>query len=70
MSDLKYNNVGTPQIKVIEECSELIKIICKGDRFGLDNYYPDRTSTNREEILNEIEDVMDACLELKKCIGI
>ena len=59
MSDTRYENIGTPIIKAIEECSELIHILCKAERFGLENYHPDdkTKTTNRLLIIREVSDV-------------
>jgi hypothetical protein len=56
---MKY---GTPTIKLIEECSELIQVLCKGERFGYDDRTPLRENppTNRQRILGEIADVEHA----------
>jgi NTP pyrophosphatase (non-canonical NTP hydrolase) len=51
---IKY---GTPLIKLIEECSEVIKALCKADRFGLDDHNPVTKETNRDAINSEIADV-------------
>lgn len=72
MSDPKFKNIGTPVVKTIEECSELIKACCKAERFGMDNYnpYDQDKILNRDMIIMEIADVREAitCLEnyLKK----
>lgn len=64
----KYKDVGDPVVKVIEECSELIKIICKAERFGWDNWHPDdpTKTTNRELAKREMDDVVEAFEELEK----
>lgn len=41
MSNPEYENIGSPLTKVIEECSEVIQMACKIDRFGWFNYHPD-----------------------------
>jgi len=51
---IKY---GTPLIKLIEECSEVIQALCKADRFGLDDHNPTTKVTNRDAINSEIADV-------------
>jgi NTP pyrophosphatase (non-canonical NTP hydrolase) len=51
---------GTPLIKLIEECSEVIQELCKAERFGLDDHNPKTKITNREAIKSEIEDVLFA----------
>lgn len=67
MSDPRFKNIGSPSIKVIEECSELIKAVCKAERFGYLNHHPDRpTRTNRDEIRSEMEDVVEAFEVLEK----
>lgn len=70
MSHPDYKHIGKPEIRVVEECSELIKAICKADRFGLDCHPPIsdgdvEENTNRQRILQEIDDVIDACTVLK-----
>lgn len=39
-----------------EECSEIIKNVCKAQRFGLDSTYKDET--NRDKIISELNDFM------------
>lgn len=66
MSDPKYQNIGSPSTKVIEECSELIKAICKADRFGWFNHHPDRPERlNVDDVLSEMDDVVEACERLE-----
>lgn len=66
MSDPRYAKVGTPQTRLIEECAELIHILCKARRFGLDSCHPDDlTKTNSMLILEEIADVEKAIAEVK-----
>ena len=58
MSDLKYIKIGDPETKAIEECSEVIKAICKGQRFGWLNFHPDRP--DRTNAIKAIEEMTDA----------
>ena len=60
MSDPKYKNIGEPETKVQEECSEVIKAICKAQRFGWFNYHPDDIGYNN---ICRIEDEMDDLIE-------
>lgn len=57
MSHPAYKNIGLPQDRLIEECSELIQAVCKAVRFGLDNSRPGEKTTNRQSIIYEMEDV-------------
>ena len=56
-----------PVIKVIEECSELIQILCKVRRFGWFNWHPDNTSDylNFDQVKREMHDVVEACEQLE-----
>jgi len=69
MSDPKYINIGMVEIRCIEECSELIHILCKVQRFGWDNFHPDNPQeSNRQLVLKEIEDVERLCGDIKEAL--
>ncbi len=68
MSDPKYSHIGEKDDKVIEECSELIKAICKAKRFGIDDHHPVKLKTNRELILEEMADVEQRIADYRKTI--
>ena len=51
----EYVDIGLPEDRVVEECSEVIKEICKAKRFGIDNVHKGRT--NRDRILDEMSDL-------------
>jgi hypothetical protein len=65
MSNIAFRHIGLPEDIVIEECSELIHIICKAKRFGYNNFHPDDDNRipNHTLIRREIQDVMDAIKE-------
>jgi hypothetical protein len=62
MSHPDYKNIGEAEDRVIEECSELIKAICKARRFGWENYHPTEQPSvpNRTKVIMEIHDCRDA----------
>lgn len=49
-----------PVMKLIEECAELQKALCKAERFGWKNEHPRRKITNLQHVAAEIQDVLDA----------
>lgn len=63
----KYDcKMGDPLDMLVEECAEVIQAAMKARRFGLDGA-PGYTGIKpREEIVNEIGDVL-ACIELLQC---
>lgn len=64
----QYKNIGSVVIRTIEECSELIHILSKAERFGMNNYHPadEHMTSNRKLIEMEIEDVREVLKELEK----
>jgi hypothetical protein len=65
MSHPDYVDIGSPEVKVIEECSELIQILCKVERFGWFSTHPDDCSkSNMELVIEEIDDVNDSLQKL------
>lgn len=66
MSHPDYKNIGSPVWRIIEECGEILKAVGKGERFGWNNYHPDRpNTTNLDELDNEISDLLEAVEDLK-----
>lgn len=66
MSDPRFKHIGTPPDQLIEECSELILAICKGERFGWLNFNPDDPRLNNiESAFKEIEDVEEKIIIFK-----
>ena len=44
--------------KLQEEAAEVIQAVSKIRRFGSDNHHPERAITNKEDLVNEIEDLL------------
>uniref|UniRef100_A0A6H1ZKL8 Uncharacterized protein n=1 Tax=viral metagenome TaxID=1070528 RepID=A0A6H1ZKL8_9ZZZZ len=66
----KYADIGSINVRCIEECAELIHILCKVERFGLEKFYPDKPEVkNWQLVLQEIEDVERLCRNIKKAIN-
>lgn len=60
MSDPAYKHIGSPVIRLVEECGELLKAIGKGERFGWNNHHPERTDDNLQELRAEWRDLNEA----------
>jgi NTP pyrophosphatase (non-canonical NTP hydrolase) len=63
-----------PQLlaKLQEEAAEVIQAVSKINRFGLDSHHPDRTTTNYQELVGELEDLLAilAVLEHKQWLDL
>jgi len=44
--------------KLQEEAAEIIQAVSKIRRFGENAHHPDRTTTNKQELVNELEDFL------------
>lgn len=63
MQNLKYEDIKT---LVIEECAELIQVLTKIDRFGIDNFHPETKKTNYESLVEESGDLCAVLFLLEK----
>jgi NTP pyrophosphatase (non-canonical NTP hydrolase) len=58
--------------KLQEEAAEVIQAVSKIHRFGDNSHHPDRTTTNKQELIGELEDFLAivAALEHKGYINL
>jgi NTP pyrophosphatase (non-canonical NTP hydrolase) len=55
---MTQNKIQYLTAKLQEEAAEVIQAVSKINRFGPDNSHPDRTTTNKQELVGEIEDFL------------
>lgn len=53
--------------KLQEEAAEVIQSVSKIRRFGEHNKHPERTTTNKEELITELEDFLAIVAALEYC---
>ena len=72
MSHPDYRNIGSPAMRIIEECGEIIQAAIKGERFGWDNYNPKGMpdQTNLVNLNEELQDLILAIEDLKNEITV
>ena len=67
MSHPYFKTIGSPEIRLIEECAELIMAISKAQRFGYFASHPDFIEKNNmDDILNEMNDVSECIKSMKE----
>jgi len=68
MSDPQFEHIGDPVTCTIEECAELIHILCKVQRFGWKscNPYDPKQVPNYVLVLNEMIDLGKRVIELRE----
>jgi phosphoribosyl-ATP pyrophosphohydrolase len=58
LSTLSTNKTQYLICKLQEEAAEVIQAVSKINRFGEQNRHPDRTTTNKQELIQELEDFL------------
>lgn len=53
--------------KLQEEAAEVIQAVSKIRRFGENSHHPDRTTTNKQELVTELEDFLAILAALEYC---
>ena len=53
--------------KLQEEAAEVIQSVSKIRRFGENNKHPERDTTNKQELVNELEDLLAILAALEYC---
>ena len=53
--------------KLQEEAAEVIQVVNKIRRFGEASKHPDRNTTNKEDLINELEDLLAILASLEYC---
>ena len=53
--------------KLQEEAAEIIQAVSKIRRFGENSHHPDRTTTNKQDLTNELEDFLAILAALEYC---
>lgn len=53
--------------KLQEEAAEVIQAVNKIRRFGESNKHPDRSTTNKQDLVNELEDFLAILASLEYC---
>ena len=68
MSDPRYGNIGPKEVRLMEECGELIQAVSKAVRFGYRNWDPNDPTkeTNIRKIFREYNDVRRAFSEIHR----
>lgn len=65
----EYRHIGTPAMRIIEECGEVLQALSKCERFGHDGFHPDQHPDNHEDNLDrlegEVNDVVEALKDYK-----
>jgi NTP pyrophosphatase (non-canonical NTP hydrolase) len=55
--------------RITEECSEVIKIVCKAQRFGLNDTHPAKEKRNIELLKEELADVETAAADFFRILS-
>lgn len=61
----KWKGKGNVQIRMVEECGEVLQALGKAERFGYENRYPKNSKMNYEKLLDEITDLEETLKELR-----
>lgn len=66
MSDPKYAGVGPVEVRLMEECAELIQAVSKAVRFGWVDWHPVSLCPNTANADREMADLIRCWNELAK----
>ena len=69
MANARYAHMGTPFVKLAEECAEVVQSCMKIERFGLHNFHPITKETNISMLQRELFDLKDRIKEVEEILN-
>lgn len=71
MSHPEFKTIGRPEIRLAEECAEVIQALMKIERFGLAAFNPfdEVPVSNAQRLYDELQDLKACVAEMEECLS-